>query len=72
LLGACLAPTDPVLASDVQIISVDTDRKLTRKGLLYRLKIDQVIHVSCLIFRQENLRGDYHGYVCKDTADVLP
>jgi hypothetical protein len=53
-------------------IAVDTDRKLTRKGLLYRLKIDQVIHVSCLIFRHENLRGDYHGYVCKDTADVLP
>jgi hypothetical protein len=52
--------------------NVDTGRKLTRKGELYRLKIDQVIHVFCLNFRQEKLRGDYHGYVCKDKADVLP
>ena len=39
----------------------DTGRKLTR-----------VIHVSCLNFKQENLRGDYHGYIGQDTADVLP
>jgi hypothetical protein len=39
---------------------------------LGRLMGDQVISVSCLNFKQENLRGDYHGYVCKDTADVLP
>lgn len=36
------------------------------------LKIDQVTYVSCQNFRRENLRGDYHGYVCKDTVDVLP
>jgi hypothetical protein len=37
----------------------------------YRSRIDQEIHILCLNLKQEKLRGDYHGYVCKDTTGVL-
>ena len=36
------------------------------------LKIGQVIRVRCLLFKQGQTKGDYHGYVCKDKADVFP